>query len=141
MDGFLLEKHPKFGPVETNIEGVFICGCIQGPKDISDSIGQANAVAAKVDALLARSTILMEPIKSVVNEQLCRGCGTCVDVCEFGAISLQENANTFIAHVNEALCKGCGTCATYCPTNAIDIRHFRDQQIESMLKAFLLEDA
>jgi len=141
MDGFLLEKHPKFGPVETNIEGVFICGCIQGPKDISDSIGQANAVAAKVDALLARSTILMEPITSVVNEQLCRGCGTCVDVCEFGAISLQENVNTFIAHVNEALCKGCGTCATYCPTNAIDIRHFRDQQIESMLKAFLLEEA
>ncbi|UCF63480.1 MAG: CoB--CoM heterodisulfide reductase iron-sulfur subunit A family protein [bacterium] len=140
MDGFVLEKHPKFGPVETNIEGVFICGCIQGPKDISDSIGQANAVAAKVDALLARSTILMEPITSVINEELCRGCGTCVDVCEFGAISLQEKEGAQVALVNEALCKGCGTCATYCPTGAIDIRHFRDQQIESMLKAFLLEE-
>ena len=140
MDGFVLEKHPKFGPVETNIEGVFICGCIQGPKDISDSIGQANAVAAKVDALLARSTILMEPITSVVDEMLCRGCGTCVDVCEFGAISLVDREGAQLALVNEALCKGCGTCATYCPTNAIDIRHFRDQQIESMLKAFLLEE-
>ena len=140
MDGFVMEKHPKFGPAETNIEGVFICGCIQGPKDISDSIGQANAVAAKVDALLARSTILMEPITSVINEELCRGCGTCVDVCEFGAISLQDMEGAQVAVVNEALCKGCGTCATYCPTSAIDIRHFRDQQIESMLKAFLIEE-
>jgi len=139
MDGFLLEKHPKFGPIETNIEGVYICGCIQGPKDISDSIGQANAVAAKVDALLARSTILMEPLTSVINQELCRGCGTCVDVCEYGAITLQDKDNAVIALVNEALCKGCGTCATFCPTNAIDIRHFRDEQIESMLKAFLLE--
>jgi heterodisulfide reductase subunit A len=139
MDGFYLEKHPKFGPVETNFEGVFICGCSQGPKDISDSISQANAVAAKIDALLARSTILMEPITSEVNENLCRGCGTCVDVCEFGAIRLQEKSGFTVAHVNEALCKGCGTCATYCPTSAIDIRHFRDQQIESMLEAFLSE--
>jgi heterodisulfide reductase subunit A len=140
MDGYLLEKHPKFGPVETNIEGVFICGCIQSPKDISDSIGQANAVAAKVDALLARSTILMEPLVSTVNPDFCRGCGTCVGVCEFGAISLQEQEGIMLAQVNEALCKGCGTCATFCPTNAIDIRHFRDQQIETMLRAFLLEE-
>ncbi len=140
MDGYLLEKHPKFGPIETNIEGVFICGCIQSPKDISDSIGQANAVAAKVDALLARSTILMEPLVSTVNWDLCRGCGTCVEVCEFGAISLQDKEGILLAQVNEALCKGCGTCATYCSTSAIDIRHFRDQQIESMLKAFLLEE-
>jgi heterodisulfide reductase subunit A len=140
MDGYLLEKHPKFGPVETNIEGVFICGCIQSPKDISDSIGQANAVAAKIDALLARSTILMEPLVSSVNEDLCRGCGTCVDVCEFGALSLRNQDGIMLATVNEALCKGCGTCATFCPTNAIDIQHFRDRQIESMLRAFLLEE-
>ncbi len=140
MDGFLLEKHPKFGPVETNIEGVFICGCVQGPKDISDSIGQANAVAAKVDALLARNTILMEPLTSIIDVELCRGCGTCVTVCEYGAISLQTKEGVTFAQVNEALCKGCGTCATFCPTNAIDIRHFRDEQIESMLKAFLVEE-
>jgi len=123
-----------------NIQGVFICGCAQGPKDISDSIAQANAVAAKVDALLARSTILMEPITSTINPDLCRACSTCVDVCEFGAISITEEAGISYAVVNEALCKGCGTCATFCPTGAIDIRHFKDQHIESMLKAFLLDE-
>jgi heterodisulfide reductase subunit A len=139
MDGFLLEKHPKFGPVETNIQGVFICGCVQSPKDISDSIAQANAVAAKVDALLARSHIWMEPITSYVNEEFCRACATCVDVCEYGAIELIDKNSMQVAQVNEALCEGCGTCATFCPTNAIDIRHFRHEQIESMLEAFLLD--
>jgi heterodisulfide reductase subunit A len=139
MDGFLMEKHPKFGPVETNIQGVFIAGCSQGPKDIADSIAQANAVAAKVDALLSRATIWMEPITSYVQNELCRGCGNCVDVCEYGAIKLMESGTVMIAEVNEALCEGCGTCSTYCPTGAIDIHHFRDQQIESMLEAFLIE--
>jgi heterodisulfide reductase subunit A len=63
-----------------------------------------------------------------------------VEVCEFDAISLAQKLNVSVAQVNEALCKGCGTCATYCPTNAIDIRHFKDRQIESMLKAFLLDE-
>ncbi len=139
MDGFLMEKHPKFGPIETNIEGVFIAGCVQGPKDIADSISQANAVAAKVDALLARSTIWMEPITSTVAEEYCRACGSCIEVCEYGAIDLQDKRGFQVAHVNEALCKGCGTCATFCDTGAIDIRHFRDKQIEAMLEAFLLE--
>jgi heterodisulfide reductase subunit A len=138
IDGFLMEKHPKFGPVETNIQGIFIAGCSQGPKDIADSIAQANAVAAKVDALLSRSTIWMEPITSCVEQDLCRGCGTCVEVCEYGAIKLNQDTGRSIAEVNEALCEGCGTCSTYCPTGAIDIHHFRNQQIESMLEAYLL---
>ena len=133
MDGFLMEKHPKFGPIETNIQGVFICGCVQGPKDIADSIAQSNAVAAKVDALLSRSTIWMEPITSSVEEAMCRGCGTCVEVCEYGAIRLKDSNGILVAEVNEALCEGCGTCATYCPTGAIDIRHCRDKQQEGLL--------
>ena len=140
QDGFVLEKHPKFGPVETNIQGVFTCGCVQGPKDISDTIAQANAVAGKVDALLSRETILMEPITSSVRTDLCRACGSCVEVCEYGAISLLDQNGRKVAVVNEALCEGCGTCATFCPTGAIDIRHFRDHQIEEMLKAFLLSE-
>ena len=115
--------------METNIEGVFICGCTQGPKDISDSIAQANAVAAKVDALLSRSTIWMEPITSVVNEVLCRACGTCVDVCEYGAIEITDKDGISIASVNEALCKGCGTCVTSCPAGIATQQGFTMEQI------------
>ena len=137
MDGFLMEKHPKFGPVETNIQGVFIAGCAQGPKDISDSIAQANAVAAKIDALLSRSTILMEPITSVINEMLCRGCGTCTEVCEYEALTLVEKMGITIAEVNEALCEGCGTCAAGCPTGAISLINMTENQITKMIETMI----
>jgi heterodisulfide reductase subunit A len=137
-DGFLLERHPKFGPVETNTEGIFLCGCSQSPKDIGDSIAQASAVASKIGALLSRDTITLEPVVSVVNDRLCRGCSACVEVCEFNAIEIGELPDgRRVAIVNEALCKGCGTCAVACPSGAISIRHFTDEMIETMMEAYL----
>ena len=137
-DGFLLERHPKFGPVETNTEGIFLCGCSQAPKDIGDSIAQASAVASKIGALLSRDTITLEPVVSVVNDRLCRGCSACVEVCEFNAIEIGELPDgRRVAIVNEALCKGCGTCAVVCPSGAISIRHFTDEMIETMMEAYL----
>lgn len=45
-DGFLAEAHPKMKPVETAIDGVFLAGCVQGPKDIPDAVAHAKAAAA-----------------------------------------------------------------------------------------------
>jgi heterodisulfide reductase subunit A len=137
-DGFLLERHPKFGPVETNTEGIFLAGCVQSPKDIGDSISQASAVAAKIGALLSRDTITLEPVTSTVDERLCRACSQCVEVCEFNALEITELPDgRRVATVNEALCKGCGTCAVICPSGAISIRHFTDEMIETMVEAYL----
>jgi heterodisulfide reductase subunit A len=41
-------------PVETNVEGVYIAGCAQGPKDIADAVAHANAAASKVQGLFAK---------------------------------------------------------------------------------------
>jgi heterodisulfide reductase subunit A-like polyferredoxin len=135
-DKFFLERHSKFGPVETTVEGVFLCGCCQFPQDIGDSISQASAVASKVAALLSRDKITLAPITSTVIEEYCRGCGRCAEVCEFRAIELiEKEKGVFVAQVNEALCKGCGTCVAACPTGAIDLKHFRSEQIEAQLEA------
>lgn len=135
-DKFFLERHSKFGPVETTVEGVFLCGCCQFPQDIGDSISQASAVASKVSALLSRDKITLAPITSIVDEVYCRGCGRCAEVCEFHAIELiEKEKGIFAAEVNEALCKGCGTCVPACPTGAIDLRHFMSEQIEVQLEA------
>ncbi len=53
-NGFLKEAERKFRPVETDVEGVFIAGCAQGPKDIADAVAQGSAAASKVQALFAR---------------------------------------------------------------------------------------
>ena len=139
-DRFFMERHPKLGPVETSMEGIFLCGCAQGPKDIAESIAQASAVAAKVSALLSEDTITLEPIVSTANAKFCRACGKCVAVCEFNALTLKETADRGMAVlVNEALCKGCGSCAAVCPTGAIDIRHFTAEQIEAQMEAIFKE--
>ncbi len=136
QDKFFLERHSKFGPVETTVEGIFLCGCCQFPQDIGDSISQASAVASKVAALLSRDKITLAPITSTVIEEYCRGCGRCAEVCEFHAIEIVEKEKgIFVAQVNEALCKGCGTCVPACPTGAIDLRHFKTEQIEAQLEA------
>jgi heterodisulfide reductase subunit A len=137
-DKFLMERHPELGPVETTTDGVFIVGCLQAPKDIADSLSQASAAAAKVARLLARDTVKLEPTISEVNQDLCRGCGQCAEICEFNAPELvQLESGVYVARINEALCKGCGTCAVWCPTGAIMARHFTDLQIHTMLETAL----
>ncbi len=45
-DGFLAEAHPKMRPVDTSVDGVYIAGCVQGPKDIPDTVAHAKAAAS-----------------------------------------------------------------------------------------------
>jgi heterodisulfide reductase subunit A len=141
-DGFFMERHAKLGPVETTTEGVFLAGCVSGPKDIADSIAQGSAAAAKVASFIARDTVSLEPTISAVEPALCRACGTCVDLCEYHAPSLVERSPGLkVAEINQALCKGCGTCASWCPTGAITALHFTDDQINSMMDALFVSEA
>ena len=56
-NGFFKEVHPKLRPVETNVRGIYICGAAQGPKDIPNSIIQANAAASFADGELRKTKI------------------------------------------------------------------------------------
>jgi len=139
-DGFFMERHAKLGPVETTSEGVFLAGCVSGPKDIADSIAQGSAAAAKVASIIARDSAMVEPTVCSIDQALCRACGECVKICEYHAPSLVEiRPGVKAAKINEALCKGCGTCACWCPTGAIDALQFTSQQIDSMMDALMVE--
>jgi len=51
-DGFFVSSNPKADPVTTKMEGVFIAGVTEGPKDIPDSVIQASAAAMKASTFL-----------------------------------------------------------------------------------------
>ena len=57
----------------------------------------------------------------------CIGCGTCEEVCPYGAIRPVEGKK--VMQVMEALCKGCGSCASACPECAITMNHYTTEQI------------
>lgn len=50
----------------------------------------------------------------------CLGCGDCVAVCRFGAISM--NPVTGLPEVDPEKCTGCGVCASECPRHLLDMR-------------------
>ena len=51
-----------------------------------------------------------------VNNDLCVGCGICVDDCPVGAITLKENQK---AVINDDACIRCGRCHEVCPQEAV----------------------
>lgn len=50
----------------------------------------------------------------------CVGCGDCVSVCQFGALSMDPV--TGLPVVDEEKCTGCGACAKACPKSVIELR-------------------
>jgi heterodisulfide reductase subunit A len=53
--GFVAERHGKYRPLETPVDGIFVAGMAQGPKDIPDSVAQGGGAAGKALALFARA--------------------------------------------------------------------------------------
>ncbi|MFQ6080451.1 MAG: 4Fe-4S binding protein [Candidatus Bathyarchaeia archaeon] len=53
--GFFKEKDPYSSSLETNVEGIYLCGCCLGPRDIPESISEASAAAAKAVRSIVRA--------------------------------------------------------------------------------------
>lgn len=136
-DKFFNEIHPKLRPVETVINGMFLGGSCQGPKNIPESVQSALSAAAKINAIIRNETIELEPTVARVSDETCTWCGKCQEVCEFDAIFQIETNGKIVASVNEAVCKGCGICAPVCPVDAINVVQFTNQEIEGMIDGFM----
>ncbi|HVO36966.1 MAG TPA: CoB--CoM heterodisulfide reductase iron-sulfur subunit A family protein [Candidatus Acidoferrum sp.] len=132
-DGFMMEAHLKLRPVDTNVDGVFIAGTVSGPKDVSESIISGEAAAARASILMGNKKVTTDAITAIVNEDLCIGCGLCEEICPYGAPKVEEGKSK----IREILCRGCGSCAAECPKQAITMRHYRDDQILSQVRALL----
>jgi heterodisulfide reductase subunit A len=139
QDGFLLEVHMKFKPVETTVPGIFLGATYA--KNVSDSINQARGAASAACAPLNLGTVNIELLTADVDEDLCVGCDLChySEICPYDAISMVEvEPGVKKSVTNELACEGCGACCSICPTGARDLRWWREQsfydQIEEMLR-------
>jgi heterodisulfide reductase subunit A len=142
-DLWLSEAHPKLRPVETNSGGIYLAGTCQGPKDIPDSVAQASAAAMKVAILFSKDELESNAMIASSDVALCNGCGACVAICPYTAISLElvslrENSRwseRLVSKVNPGLCQGCGACTVACRPGAMDLRGFTDEQIMREVEA------
>jgi heterodisulfide reductase subunit A len=142
-DGFLLEAHPKLRPLESSTAGIFLAGACQAPKDIPDTVAQASGAAAKLVDLLSSGEIELEPLKAVVDEDLCSGCRICESVCPFLAIEMKskktDGEEKLRAEVIEEMCQGCGACSSACPTGVVQMKHYTEKQVLVQVQAACAE--
>jgi len=137
QSGFFNEIHPKLRPVETVVDGVYIAGCCQAPRNSSESVQSGLAAVSQSAAILKRGFAELDPLVATVDLDACEWCGACQDTCPYDAISQDQHAGKDVAVIAKTACKGCGGCVPVCPVGAIDLQGYTDAQIRSMIDGML----
>lgn len=137
--GFYNEIHPKLRPVETVVDGVYICGTCQQPMSSSEAVTSALAAVTQSAALLKRGFAELDPLVAVVDRETCSWCGECAEVCPYGAPQEVAYDGKKVALIDKTACKGCGGCVPVCPKSAIDLEGYTDAQIRAMIDGLLEE--
>ncbi len=133
-DGYFLEEHVKLKPVDMSVPGFFMAGCAHSPRNIRESIAQAQAAASRVQTMLARETINLGAVTATVDPQKCATCLACVRACPYNVPFINEDRHS---DIDPAKCHGCGICAAECPAKAIQLSRFEDEPILAKLEGLL----
>lgn len=108
-------KTTSFAPVATSREGVYVCGAIQGPKDIPQSVMEASAAASASTLLLSdvrwsQATVKEKPVETnVIGEPPRVGVFVCQCGINIGGVvnvpAVREYARTlpFVVYVEDNL--------------------------------------
>jgi Na+-translocating ferredoxin:NAD+ oxidoreductase RNF subunit RnfB len=99
---------------ETNPGMDFICSCCTCGCTFLRSLsefGMENSVAKT-------------NFYSTVNNELCDGCGVCLDRCQFKAISAEND----VYSVDKNKCSGCGLCVITCPPEALKLERKSEEE-------------
>ncbi|HPB30486.1 MAG TPA: ATP-binding protein [Candidatus Sumerlaeota bacterium] len=88
-------------------------------------IADCDVDAADLHLVLGPKVIRREKFYSgneaVIRQEVCRRCGTCREVCQFGAVVLHnEKEGAASYEIDPFSCEGCGVCVRFCPAGAID---------------------
>ncbi|MBI5843244.1 MAG: CoB--CoM heterodisulfide reductase iron-sulfur subunit A family protein [Deltaproteobacteria bacterium] len=129
-DGFFLEAHVKLRPVDFPSEGIYLAGLAHAPKNLDETISQAQAAAGRAGALLAHERLAVSGIISKHNRDICMSCLACVRACPYGSPFIDSDGK--VSH-NEVKCMGCGICAGVCPAKAWQVNKFTDTQVMAMI--------
>ncbi|OPY68593.1 MAG: Glutamate synthase (NADPH) small chain [Syntrophorhabdaceae bacterium PtaU1.Bin034] len=125
-EGFFFEAHMKLRPVDFASDGMFLCGLAHSPKNLKESMTQAEGAVARAITILSKDRMAVGGVVSRVDGEKCASCLTCVRACPYSVPFINEKGE---AEIDISKCKGCGICCAECPAKAIDLMHYKDAQI------------
>lgn len=134
-DGFIREADPKWRPVDTGHEGIFVAGFCRAPANAKEAMAEGEAAAYRAYRIFSRARITAQRHSARVRHAICSQCELCIEICPYGAryIDLQEK----MIMVDAAACQGCGACAAVCPNSASVLTDFEDSGILDAIEAAL----
>ncbi len=116
-DGWFLEAHQKLRPVEFATEGVFLAGLAHYPKPVEESISQALAAASRAATVLSSSSLMVGGSVTEIDPVRCTGCSACIEACPYQAIVLDENELAMVNEALCKGCGTCSsTCRSGAPS-------------------------
>ncbi|AKB29665.1 CoB--CoM heterodisulfide reductase subunit A [Methanosarcina siciliae T4/M] len=133
--GFIKERHSKLKPVDSSLDGIFVCGTAQSPKDVTDTIAQAGLAAVRARAFITDSPKVLDNEIATINQLLCTRCGECLK-CPFDALSVNESGRVVL---DPLICTGCGYCTELCGEGAVQIAGFTKLQLKAEMEGVLEE--
>lgn len=133
--GFIKERHSKLKPVDSSLDGIFVCGTAQSPKDVTDAIAQAGLAAVRARAFITDSPKSLDNEIVAINQLLCTRCGECLK-CPFNALSLNESGRVVL---DPLICTGCGYCTELCKDGAVQVAGFTKSQLKAEIEGVLEE--
>ena len=129
-DNFFLERHYKLNPVDGTKEGIYVCGCALGPKDIRETVEEAMAAASRAATFIGKGELESSPEIPRIDLDKCNLCGECVKICPTQALEIVDST----LRVTPISCINCGACVTACPRMAIDLTNFTEKQFVEQIR-------
>ncbi len=131
-EGFFFEAHMKLRPIDFASDGMFLAGLCHSPKNMRESIAQAEGAVARAMTILSKEKVAAGGVVAHVEGDKCAACLTCVRTCPYSVPVINEKGE---AEIDISKCKGCGSCVAECPAKAIDLMHYKDVQLIEKTKA------
>lgn len=151
--GFLPESRVRLRPGNYIERGIFVCGSVHYPCDAVEAQFQAYSAASRVLRHLRRGSVAAHGPVAQVDLEKCNGCGDCLHVCPFSAVTMVARHDETrpalsvtlgdagakpvqglsLSIIDPLLCTGCGNCVSICPVGAVTVAGWTDAQLEAQM--------
>ncbi len=116
----------KGGTGKTSVAAAFAHLAHKGAYPHRSVLADADVDAANLELVLEPHTLekhnFMGGRKAHIDQTLCLGCGTCIEVCRFEAVFQSDRNGVTSYKVDPIACDGCAACAYQCPEGAIQMK-------------------